>query len=386
MSDLRAALETSFTEAEKEETPVAVETPEPSAPPAEPVQQSDPGAASESTASDPAVPVSSVEGSGATSETEVKSIEEVVGDAMTEATNSATELSATSSPPETPVPKLDQAPASWKGDAKQLWKELPVAARQEVMRRERDTLKVLQDGALDRRKVQEITEVLQPHMERISANYQGNPLTAINNLLTTERVLSSGTPLNKAQMVANIIQQFGIDINTLDTILSGQPPPAELRQQNDVERLVEERLRPVMDFVTQQQQRQQQQTQQAQTQIADTVESMATDPRFPYFDEVRLDMADIIEMGTKRGIDLSLEEAYNRAVRMNGHTAQAVETRQSTQAATQTALQAHQEAQRAKGAAVSIAGSPSTTSGPTVDPTDLRSLISSKFDNRGSRI
>jgi hypothetical protein len=385
MSDLRAALETSFNEAEKEETAPIAAAPETSAPPAETEQQSEPVAAPESNASDPVAPSPSSEGKeGSEATSDIKSIEEVVGDALDKAEPNAPEPPSSSPPP---PGNIDQAPASWKGDAKQLWKELPIAARQEVMRRERDTLKVLQDTALDRRKVQEITQVIQPHMERIAANYEGNPLVAINNLLQADRVLSSGTPLNKAQMVANIIQNFGIDLVTLDNLLSGQPLPAEVQQRSEVERLVEERLRPVMDFVGQQQARQQQVVQQTQAQIAETVEIMAADTtKYPYFEDVRMDMADIIEMHTKRGVDLSLEEAYNRAVRMNGHTAAAVETRQSTQAATQTALQAHQEAQRAKGAAVSIAGSPSTTSGPTVDPTDLRSLISSQLDNKGARI
>lgn len=392
MSDLRAALESSIAEAEKVETaPAAAVASTPSAPPAEPEQRSEPVAAPESTSPDPVAPSTSsegMEGSGVSSTEGLKPIDEVAGAAPDSLPSQTVETSATSSPTEARIEaKIDTPPASWKGDAKQLWKDLPVAARQEVIRREQQTHKVLQESALDRRRVQEITQVLQPHMDRIAANYEGNPLNAIHNLLHTERILTSGTPLTKAQTVAKIIQDFGIDLPTLDNILAGAPPSENIRHQSEVERLVEERLKPVLSFVEQQQVRQQQVVQQTQAQITETVELMAADVvKYPYFEDVRLDMADIIELNTKRGIDISLEDAYDRAVRMNGHTAAAVETRQSTEAATRTALQAHQEAQQASGAAVSVTGSPTRTSGPSVDPSDLRSLISSQLDNRGTRI
>jgi hypothetical protein len=382
MSDeLRAALETSFAAAEKEEAPVSTSTPEPVAvEPAAPEQQSEPVAAPESNASDPVASPS--QGSEATP----KSITELVTDAVAEPVVDTKPVDTPA-----PLPKIDNPPASWTGEAKKVWAELPLNVRSEVIRRERDTMKVLQETALDRKKVAEITQVITPHMDRIGANYQGNPLIAINNLLETERVLTSGTPLNKAQLVANIIQNFGVDINALDGILSGQGVPQEMRQQSnqqtELEKLLDQRLQPVMSFVQQQQAAQQKIAQQTEQQVLQTVESMSIDSvTYPYFDTVRDDMADIIEMNAKRGIDVSLEEAYNRAVRMNGHTAQAVDNRQSTQAATNAALQAHQEAQKAKGAAVSVSGSPSHTSGPTTDPADLRSLISSQFENRGERI
>jgi uncharacterized protein (UPF0147 family) len=396
MSDqLRAALESSFAAAEKEEVVEVRESPV-APPPSGTEQQSESVAAPASTTVDPVVP-SSEEGSTVTPDDKPKSITEVVAgavDGLSASAESPVPATQDSALPEINEQKLqakiDQAPATWKGDAKEVWKDLPLNVRQEVLRREMQTAKVLTDTELDRRKVQEITQVLSPHMDRIGANYQGNPLTAINNLLETERILTVGTPLNKAQLVANIIQQFGIDIMTLDGILSGSGVPENVRQQatqqSEIEKLLDQRLAPVMSYVQQQEAARQEAARTAETRVQETVESMSLDPKYPYFDDVRADMADLIELSSKRGVDLSLEEAYNRAVRMNGHTVQAMETRTSAQAVTQTALQAHQEAQKAKGAAVSVSGSPSHTSGLTVNPADLRSLISSQFDNRGERI
>ena len=41
-----------------------------------------------------------------------------------------------------------------------------------------------------------------------------------------------------------------------------------------------------------------------------TVERMAQDPAFPHFEAVRQDMADVIDISAKRGVYLTLEQAY----------------------------------------------------------------------------
>jgi len=135
-------------------------------------------------------------------------------------------------------PRIDRAPASWKGDAKKVWAELPLSARQEVIRRERDTSRVLQESAQDRQRVAQIQEVLAPHMDRIREIHQGNPMNAITNLLGIERTLITGDTNSKAQLVANMINHFKIDVAMLDSILSGQAPSPESAQLSSVEQLI----------------------------------------------------------------------------------------------------------------------------------------------------
>lgn len=282
--------------------------------------------------------------------------------------------------------KIDRAPQSWKGEAKKLWSELPAGARQEVIRREREVTKVLQDSAQDRQRVASIQQVLAPHMERIQEVYQGNPLTAINNLLGIERVLMRGDTTSKAQTVANIIKQFNIDVVALDHLLAGSEVPPEAQQQTRIDQLVSQKLAPVMSFIERQQMTERQQQQQLIQQATDTMEQMATDPQFPYFDEVREDMADLIEMSAKKGLYLSLPEAYNKAVRMNDVASQASVARQSSQVAAQAALTAHQVAQRAKGAALSVSGNPSGVGPSAGNPADLRGTIASAMDSMGGRV
>lgn len=369
MDDLRSAIDAAVTETEKVETPAPAPAPVAAAPSTpEPIE----GEIVSKTI-EPSAPAGD----------KPKSIEEVANGGKPEELTSPKDENAE---PRTIDPRIDRAPASWKGDAKKLWSELPLAARQEVIRRERDTTKVIQEAAQARNQIEPIREVLSPHMDRIQQMYQGNPITAINNLLGVERTLVSGTAQDKVQLVARMIDRFGIDIQMLDSALANQPAPQQTQQLSQIEELVNQRLAPVMDFLGQQQQREQLHARQIEDQALHTVETMATDANYPYFEDVRQDMADIIEMGARRGVAISMEDAYTRAVRMNDITFQATNVRENSQAATQAALQAHQLAQKAKGAAVSVSGSPMGTGTNVGNPADLRGTIAAAFGDTGGRL
>ena len=309
------------------------------------------------------------------------SIEEVAGDAS----------KAVADKGETPAERearhrVDRAPQSWKGESKKLWETLPLDVRQEVARRERDITKVMNETAQTRQQVSQMQEVFAPHMDRINTVYGGNAMIAVNNLLTLERQLFNGTPQDKAQLVANMVKQFNIDVRALDAAIVGQAPPEDVAQQSNIERILEQRLAPLQQFVQSQQQREQQVRYQQEQQVTQTIEQMAVDPQYPYFDEVRDLMADIVEVNARRGIAISLSDAYTKAVRMNDDTYQASTARDSSQAATQAALQAHQQAQRAKGAAVSVSGTPGAPGTNVGNPTDLRGTIASLIGDTGSRM
>ena len=298
------------------------------------------------------------------------SIEDVVAEAEGQPTDK----------PETEAQKdartrVDRAPQSWKGDAKKVWEQLPLNVRQEVARREREITTKLSEVAPVKQRMDSLMQVLTPHQERIQAVHGGNPLQAIERMMNVERIMFSGSAGDKAQLVANMIKEFKVDIASLDNLLSGEQLPAPVQQQTDIERLLEQKLAPVQQFIQAQQQSEQRRAQQVEQEAVHTVETMAVDPNFPYFDDVRDDMADLIEMAAKKGVALSLSDAYNKAIRMNDDTFQASSARSTTQAATQAALSAHQEAQKAKGAALSVSGAPSGVGTNFGNTNDLRGII-----------
>ena len=254
-----------------------------------------------------------------------------------------------------------------------------------MIRRERDTNNAIREASESRQRVEQITAVFEPHMQRIQSMHGGNALQAVGNLLGVERTLAGGTSMEKAQLVANMIKHFNVDIQSLDSMLSGGNVPQEKQQFSQLEDILNKRLAPVMSFLEQQQMADRQRSQQVQQQALQTVESMTDNPQYPYFDVVREEMADLIEFNARKGIDLSLPDAYAKAVRMNDSTFQSSSVRESTHSATEAALAAHQQAQRAKGAAVSVSGAPSGVGSGVGNPNDLRGTILEAFGAVGGR-
>jgi len=376
MSDLRSAIEAAVTESENanESVPV-VETAAPAVPAMDVSAPSE--ASSEGTPSadqDTGSPTAGGTEPASSDAAKPAPITEVVGETPTaEVTKEA-------------VNRIDRPPASWKGDAKKLWTQLPLKARQEVLRREGDVFRNLQETAADRQRLSAVEEAIAPHMDRINHVHGGNPIQAISNMLNVERTLTVGSPADKAKLIASMVKHFRVDIEALDSMLAGVEMPPAVQQQTQIEQLLEQKLAPLMNFYQQSQRQQQIQAEKASQEAVMTVEQMAVDPQYPYFDDVREDMADIIEINSRKGVYISIQEAYNKAVRMNEVTYQASTMRDSSQGATQQALAAHQAAQAAKGAAVSVSGAPSGVGSNFGNPADLRGTIESALGSVSGRI
>ena len=144
---------------------------------------------------------------------------------------------------------------------------------------------------------------------------------------------------------------------------------------NYVNQLVQQQLNQALAPIFQERQQREQQVVQQATQ---TVEQMSLDPKYPYFDEVREEMADLIEVASRRGVALSLDDAYNKAVAINPD----VSGQQSRQAMMTQANQQHQQAQKARIAASSVNGAPASGgSNAYAGDGSLRGSIEAAFNN-----
>jgi hypothetical protein len=125
-------------------------------------------------------------------------------------------------------------------------------------------------------------------------------------------------------------------------------------------------------------QQQQQEAMRQQQEVDQTVEQMALDPQYPLFDEVRQDMADIIELNARRGVAISLADAYNKAVVINPQASQHMQH----QSAAQQSSQQHLQAQRAKAASLSVTGAPASGgSNQFAGDGSMRGAIEAAFSN-----
>lgn len=245
-----------------------------------------------------------------------------------------------------------KAPSSWSAKARESWAKLPVDAQMEITKREKEVNKVLQDSAGARRAVQELNSVLAPHANRLMAAGIQSPIQAIGTLLATEGQLRQGDAVTKAQTIAQLVQQYGVDIQTLDDVLTQQIPTKSTHSNSQLEELLNQRLAPFQQFMSQQQAYAQHQAEQSRIEAAKSVEQFSAQAEF--INDVRLDMADLLDWAAQRGQTMTLDEAYQKACVMNSEIHKIIMDRER-----QKDMQGRNQAAQAKrNAAVSITGQP----------------------------
>lgn len=269
-------------------------------------------------------------------------------------------------------PKGEKAPASWRPEVREHWAQLPDPVRSEIARRETEVQRTLQETAEARKTAEAVMKTISPYEAYIKAE-GANPLQAIDNLMATAVRLRTGTAPDLAQMVAGLVNQFGVGrfgngfIQMLDEALAGQQPKVDPTQAA-VQQVVQQQLAPVQQMLTQFQQAQLAQQQQLQQSAAQEVGNFLSKAEFG--EDVREDMADILESAQRKGQNLTLADAYRKACMMNDNVRSVLIQRQKASGAQQQT----QAAQRAKASAVQVSGS-APIGAMRQDPTDIRSAI-----------
>ena len=266
----------------------------------------------------------------------------------------------------------DRAPQAWRPEVREHWASLPENVRSEIQRRETEHARFIQESAEARKNSEALMKTIAPYEAFIRAE-NSNPMQAIDNLMSTAARLRTGTAPELAQMVAGLVKQFGVGrfgngfIEQLDSALAGQTPVHD-PQQAALEQMFNQKLAPVQQMLTQFQQaqlaQQQQATQSAQSEVADFLS------KAEFAEDVREDMADLMEAATRRGQSLSLVDAYKKACLMNDNVRAVIGQRAKAQGA----QQGTQAAQKARSAAVQVSGS-APMGALKQDPTDVRSAI-----------
>lgn len=363
---MRDALEAAF---EKADEPLkTVPAPEPVSAP-EPIDSGEPVAAAPSDAS--AAPAAAQDLNALSEEKPVDN--ELVQQPERDEQGKFKKTEGVQAGPKTqPRQQGERAPASWRPDIREHWGSLPEPVRAEIQRRETEVARTLQETAEARKTAEAVMKTIEPYQAFIKAE-NSNPLQAIDNLMGTAARLRTGTAPELAQLVAGIVNQFGTGrfgngfIEMLDSALAGQTPRQD-PQQVAIEQVLNQRLAPMQNMLTQFQQaqlaQQQQATQAAQTEVSTFLE------RAEFGEDVREDMADIIEAAQRRGQNITLQDAYKKACLMNDNVRSVISQRAKARGAQQTTS----AAQKARSAAVQVSGS-APMGALRQESTDVRSAI-----------
>ena len=287
---------------------------------------------------------------------------------LTEAKSDGIQPGPKSSPSKTEA----RAPASWHPETREHWAALPEAVRTEVARREREVQSTLKETAEARKYAEQIERTIAPYQMFIKAE-NSNPLQAIDNLMSTAARLRTGSAQDIAQLVSGLVKQFGVGrfgqgfIEQLDSALVGEIPRVDAQQQQ-LQQALQQQLAPIQQFMNQHQsaqaQAQQNVARQAEGEVLDFIE------RAEFAEDVREDMADLMEMAQRRGRDLSLGEAYKQACAGNERVRAVLVARQKAQGAQKLTG----AAQKARSAAVSVSGAPALGA-PQQTALDVRGAI-----------
>lgn len=261
-------------------------------------------------------------------------------------------------------------PASWGPKAKADWKKVPAHLQAEITRRERDYSVGIQKNAESAKLGENIKNVLAPYASFMAAE-GADEVEAVKNLAQHAGIMRMGTNLQKAQTVAQIISQYGVDIQMLDSMLAGEEVDESTHQINQV---LEQRLKPIETMLQQGQQTAAQSIQAAQ---AREIDQFANDATNEFFEDVREQMADIIELKGQQGKDCTLKQAYDIAVSMNPEIQEILADRKKKERLTNNKV----NLQNKSNAASSVRNSQQSGPGTEQKPDSLRGQLLDAWDN-----
>ncbi len=252
-------------------------------------------------------------------------------------------------PPKPGEPDTTHAPPSWKISERQEWATASKGIRAAVIRRETEMQQFISKTAPERQFVSEVQKSLAPLLPALQA--QGiPPQRLIADYARFDLALRSGDPAQQAVNLARLIKAHNVPIEALADAIDGklgpqqrQPSAEEIRAQ------IKEEMRQEW-----QQHQQRADYQNHSSKVAEFAKKV--DPTL-FNDDVRHDMAALIEAAAARGVELSLQDAYDRATRANPEAWAIVQQREQAKAAA-TNQQATQRAQAASGSLKSRPASP----------------------------
>ncbi len=261
-----------------------------------------------------------------------------------------------------------KAPASWKPEEKEAWKDLPKSVQTRITAREAENDTLLRETAQARRTHDIIGQFNTGYSQLLASEGAPDVFTGIKGMFDTVALLANGSQTAKATKVAQMIKHYGIDINTLDAVLVGEKP--ENSQTSELEQMIETRMKPVNNLMKMMENNQ---NSQRQTQV-DTANSEVAAFQGEFLSEVRNDMADLIDMAAARGEDMSLQDAYDKAVMLRDDLTKIISARKNDDE-----ILGKKNSMNSKtNAASSVSGHRSGTSSKTGD--SLRSAIADAWD------
>ena len=277
--------------------------------------------------------------------------------------------------PTSDAPTRAEMPKSLRLELKDHWEKAPPELQQAIAQREADFERGINTYKSRDAEAKAITELFQPY-EWMLRNENATPATAIGPLLQTAALLRTGTPQQKSQAVAQMIQQFQIPLDQVASYFGGEQPQPQDNQYNQLAQQVQQ----LTAHITQSQYQAQKQN---ESRALSVIQQFASDPANVHFEAVSERMLQLLQAPQVLGDTSQMSEreklqlAYDTAVRLDPTTAQQIYAQQ------QQSMQAANQVQRAKTAAVQVRGAPSASPSFVTNQSDRRAVIANALRQVG---
>lgn len=281
-----------------------------------------------------------------------------------------------------PIPEPGiKPPQSLKPAEREEFARAPRAIQEALVRRERETQTALNESARAREFEGQFRNTVGPYEAMLRSEGVTNPLQAIDTLMRLSYTLRTGTPEQKAQLLAHHVKQFlGTDeqaINLLAKAIDGSPQ-AHQPQALDPQRLIAQAKQ---EFLSEIQQRQTQALdQEAQTGLAQFQAEHEFMGDHEYAPRLRRIMSTLMRDAAEENQPMSYDDAYKEALLLHPETKGIVQQREAAKAA----VNGNASTQRAKLAASSVRSQPGGTSGAAPPGDDWRSHLEAAWDKAAS--
>jgi hypothetical protein len=258
-------------------------------------------------------------------------------------------------------------PTTWKKDLLPLWDKIangetltPEERKKHLEylnQRENEFKKGVSVYKAEAERAKALEEAITPFVPELQA--QGiHPAAWINNLGRAHMILTKAPHEQKVQMFHRLAQDYGVNLNQINE--PQQPVDAYTQQLMQQLYQVNQEVSTIKGRFEQEE----------QARLNNEIERVRSDrERFPHFDMVREEMAQLLELGKAQ----DLETAYAKAVRMNDEAFR-LEQEKLLSNATKQASKAQQVA-RAKATAVSPKSVTPNGTQAKVEAKDRRSLL-----------
>lgn len=209
-----------------------------------------------------------------------------------------------------------EAPEHWSADDKEKFAKAPRDIQEWMVDRskavDRAITEKTQALAEERKELEPIKGLLGQWKGYFDALGQ-KPDEAVNGLLRADHVLRTGTPERKIEAFKILAREYGIP-------LTGEQQDAEGGEQNPEVAALKQELAALKNelggFKTHQEQTELQQTQALIDSFA-TAKDADGNLLHPHFETVKAAMGDLISSAVRRGNEMSLEDAYAKAIRLD---------------------------------------------------------------------